>query len=61
MSRPVTPLLVAVLAGALWPLLVIGLLEVLCVVRLARRLRHADGAHRDEPPAVGADALTSTS
>ena len=45
MSRPVTPLLVAVLAGALWPLLVIGLLEVLCV-GLARRLRHADRAPR---------------
>jgi biotin transporter BioY len=41
-APPLTRGVVAVIAGALWPVLVVGILELACIVLLANKLRTAD-------------------
>jgi hypothetical protein len=49
-ATPLTRGVVAVIAGALWPVLVVGVLEMACIVWLANKLptRHADEHSSDD-------------
>lgn len=42
--------LFAVLAGVLWPVLVVGVVELIAIVVLARRMRAANGGQADQAP-----------
>lgn len=59
MPSPLTRALLAVLAGPLWPAVIVGIAQGVCIVWVARRLsrfrREADDNRRSEaePVAVG--------
>ena len=42
--------LLAVLAGVLWPVLVVAVVELIAIVVLARRMRAANGGQADQAP-----------
>ena len=48
--QPLTRAWIAVLAGALWPVLVVGVVELIAIVVLARRMRTARVSHSDQAP-----------
>ena len=56
-SQPVARGLLAVLAGALWPVLVLGGLELLGIVFFAKSVRNPEPAPPGEPLLVGADGI----
>jgi hypothetical protein len=45
-----TQLWIAVLAGALWPILVVGVIQVIAIAVLARSNRTASVSHADQAP-----------
>ena len=49
--------LVAVLAGALWPVLVVGVVELLAIVAVMKAIRGASAHPSDQTPKVQEDAL----
>jgi hypothetical protein len=44
------PQLLAVLAGALWPVLVVGVIELIAIVAVARTMRAASARQSDQAP-----------
>jgi nitrate reductase NapE component len=54
-ARPLTRAVLALLAGALWPVLVVGLLELAFIVWLAQQLRITDS-----DDSVGTNRLEKT-
>jgi nitrate reductase NapE component len=49
-SRPLSVGLLAVLAGVLWPVLAIGVVELIAIVVLARMIRAASARQSDQAP-----------
>jgi nitrate reductase NapE component len=49
-SRPLSVGLLAVLAGVLWPVLAIGVVELIAIVVLARVIRAASARQSDQAP-----------
>jgi hypothetical protein len=52
------PHLLAVLAGALWPVLVVGVIELVAIVVLARSMRTAGASHAHQAAMERDDELT---
>lgn len=52
------PQLLAVLAGALWPVLVVGVIELIAIAVLARSMRTAGVSHADQATMERDDELT---
>lgn len=50
----------AVLAGVLWPVLVVGVVELIAVAVLARRMRTDNVSHSDQAPMQRDEVLTSS-
>ena len=44
------PQLLAILAGALWPVLVVGVIELIAIVAVARTMRAASARQSDQAP-----------
>ena len=45
----------SIVAGAIWPVIVLGLVQMLTIHLITRRLRHAPAAHALPVPVLAAD------
>jgi len=54
------PHLLAVLAGALWPVLAVGVVEVIVIVAVARTMRAASARQSDQAPMERDEVLISS-
>ena len=59
MSRPLSRGSLAVLAGVLWPVLVVGVVELIAIVVVARRMRAASARQSDQAPMERDEVLIS--
>ena len=50
----------AVLAGALWPVLVVGVIQLIAIAVLARSMRTASVSHADQAPMKPDEELVSS-
>ena len=54
------PQLLAVLAGALWPVLVVGVIELIAIVAVARTMRAVTARQSDQTPMERDEVLISS-